>query len=140
MGTSHPAPSPSTKKWGAVIGSLKNPERTASTVLRATVSAALPLVPMGYVAAPAVYAAYQCFRFALDVQEKGLQEAIRKESIQISAKYLVPSISNGLWGLAKSKLDPEFANTPFGKLAEIAFKKTMNAILAKGVKALEEQR
>ena len=140
MGTSHAAPSPNTKKWSAVIGSLRSPERIASTVLSATVSAALPLVPIGYVAAPAVYAAYGCFKFVTDVQERGLQEAIKKEAIQISAKYLVPSISNGLWSLAQSKLDPEFANTPFGKLAEVAFKKTMNAILSKGVQALEESR
>jgi hypothetical protein len=139
MGTSHAAPSPKTKKWGArVIGSLKNPERTASTVLSATISTTLPLVPMGYVTAPVVYAAYECFRFVTDVQQEGLQKAVRKEAIQISTKYLVPSISNGLWSLAQSKLDPEFANTPFGKLAEMAFKKTMNAILSKGVQALEE--
>lgn len=139
MGTSHASPSPNTKTWGArVIGSLKNPERTASTVLSATMSTTLPLVPMGYVAAPAVYAAYECFRFVTDVQQEGLQKAVRKEAIQISTKYFIPSISNGLWSLAQSKLDPEFANTPFGKLAEMAFKKTMNAILSKGIQALEE--
>jgi hypothetical protein len=140
MGTSHAAPSPNTKKWGAVIGSLRNPERMASTVLRATVSAALPLIPAGYLATPALYVAYEGFRFATEVQEKGLEEAVKREAIQISVKYLVPSISNGLWSTVNSKMDPEFANTPFGKLAEIAFKKTMNSILSKGIQALEEQR
>lgn len=138
MGTSHAAASPNTKKWSAVIGSLKNPERTASTVLGATISATLPLVPVGYISAPAVYAAYECFRFVTSVQERGLEDTIRREAIQISIKYLAPSISNGLWRIAQSKLDPEFTNTPFGKLTEIAFKKSMNAILAKGIRALEE--
>jgi hypothetical protein len=140
VGTSHAAPSPNTVKWGAVIGSLKNPERTASTVLRATVSATLPLLPVGYATVPAVYAAFECFKFVNAVQEKGLEEAVKKEALQLSAKYLVPSISNGLWNLVRSKLDPEFINTPFGKLAEVAFKKTMNAILSKGVRALEERQ
>jgi hypothetical protein len=132
VGTSHAAPSPTTVKWGAVIGSLKNSDRTASTVLSATVSATLPLLPLGYTTIPAVYAAYESFKFVADVQEKGLEEAVEKRAIQISFEFLIPSVSNGLWKIAAFKMGPEFINTPFGKLAEIAFKKTINSILSKG--------
>jgi hypothetical protein len=138
MGTSHAAPAPSTKKWSRVVGSLKNPDRTAKTVFNATISAALPLVPTGYISAPVICAAYEGLRFATEVRKIGLQKTVAREAIWTSEKFLIPSISNGLWDLAKSKLDPEFTNTPFGKLAEAAFKKTLNSVLTKGVQALEE--
>jgi len=139
MGTSHAAASPNTVKWSAVTGSLKNPDRSASTVINATFLATLPLLPAGYVTLPAVYSAYECFKFASGVQKDGLEATVKKEAIQVSVKFLVPSISNGLWNLTASKLGVEFTNTPFGKLAEVAFKKTMNTILSNGIRALEEQ-
>jgi len=101
--------------------------------------AAIPLVPAGYATVPAVYCAYECLKFASDVQKEGLEATIKKESIQTSLKFFVPSISNGLWNLTASKLGAEFTNTPFGKLAEVAFKKTINTILTQGIQAFEEQ-
>jgi len=139
LGTSHAAPAPKTVKWGAVAGSLKNPNRQGSTVLSATFMAALPLIPGGFASVPALYCAYECFKFASDVQKNGLEATVKKEEIQLSTKFLVPSISNCLWNLAATKMGPELTNTPFGKLAEVAFKKTVSAVLTNGIKAFEEQ-
>lgn len=138
MGTSHAASSPNTVKWPAVTGSLRNTQRSATTVLNATLMATLPLLPPGYATIPAVYSAYQCLAFASSVQKEGLESTVKKGAIQLSANFVVPSISNGLWNIVSSKLETELLNTPFGKLAEVAFKKTINTILTSGLSAQEE--
>lgn len=78
-------------------------------------------------------------RFALDVRESGLDSAVKREAIRVSERYVVPSISSGLWDVAVSKMDPKFSNSPFGRLAEAAFKKTMNQVMSKGAEALAKE-
>jgi len=139
MGTSRAARAPPTRKWSNVIASLRSPERNATTIINTTFSVAMSTLELvSPVSVPIFYAASEGLRFALNVRNLGMDDAIRHEAIQVAERFVVPSISNGLWQLVSSKIDPKFANSPFGKLAESAFKKTMNEIMAKGIEALEE--
>jgi hypothetical protein len=137
MGTSRAAKAPPTRKWNTVIGSLKSPERSANTVLNVTFSVAMSTIPtIAPVSTPVFIGIFEGLRFAFDVKEKGLEEAAKREVIHISEAYVIPSISDGLWNIAFSRMDPQLANSPFGRLAEVAFKKTMNQIMSKGAEAL----
>jgi hypothetical protein len=139
MGTSHAAKAPPTKKWSNVIASLRSPERNATTIINTTFSVAMGAMKIVYpVSTPIFCAASEGIRFALDVKDRGMDYAIKHEAIRVSERFIIPSISNGLWQLVSSKMDPEYTNSPFGKLAELAFKKTMNEIMTKGLQASEE--
>lgn len=139
MGTSHATIAPNTKKWGdKVVGSLKSPVRNAGTVLDTTIAAALPLVPTGFIAAPIAVAAYEGLRFANLVQQNGIDRALRETSVRLVARYVAPSISSELWNQVADKVDPKFGTSIYGKVAETAFKQTLNTILTKGVEAMEE--
>ena len=138
MGTSHATVAPNTKKWGKVVGALKSPVRNAGTVLDITIAAALPLVPAGFIAAPVAVAAYEGMRFANLVQRDGLNNALRETSVRVVTKYVAPSISAELWNQVAAKVDPKFGASIYGKVAETAFKQTLNTILTKGVGAMEE--
>lgn len=137
MGTSHAAKAPTTVRWAKVSGSLRAPERNAGTVLKATLSAVIPWIPYGHTVLPVVAVAAEGIKFALEVKEKGLSEAARSERIRLPERFVAFSISNGLWKIAAASVPPQFINTPYGRLAEIAFKKTLNSILVKGIKAME---
>jgi len=140
MGTSRASKAPPTRKWNNVIGALKAPERNAQTVLNVTLSVAMSSMPTIIpVSTPILFAVSEGLKFALDVRHRGLNEAIKREAIRISERYVIPSISDGLWNAAYSKMDPRFSNSPFGYLAEIAFKKTMNQIMSRGAQALVEE-
>jgi hypothetical protein len=140
MGTSRAARAPPTKKWNNVIGTLTAPERNADTVLNVAFSVAVNTLPtISPVSAPIAFGISEGLRFALDVRERGLDSAVTREAIRISERYVVPSISNGLWDIASSKMDPKFSNSPFGRLAEVAFKKTMNQVMSKGTEALAKE-
>jgi len=140
MGTSRAAKAPATRKWNAVIGSLAAPERNASTVVNMAFSVALNTLPtISPVSAPIVFGVSEGLRFALDVRESGLDSAVKREAIRVSERYVVSSISSGLWDVASSKMDPKFSNSPFGRLAEVAFKKTMNQVMSKGAEALAKE-
>lgn len=140
MGTSRAAKAPPTRKWNAVIGTLVAPERDANTVLNMAFSVALNTLPtISPVSTPIAFGLSEGLKFALDVRERGLESAVRREAIRVSEQYVVPSISSGLWDIASSKMDPKFSNSPFGRLAEVAFKKTMNQVMSKGAEALVEE-
>ena len=140
MGTSRAAKAPPTRKWNTVIGSLKSPERSANTVLNLTLSVAMSAIPtIAPVSTPIFVGISEGLRFALDVKDKGLEEAAKREAIHISETYVIPSISDGLWNIASNRMSPQLANSPFGRLAEAAFKKTMNQIMSKGAEALAEE-
>jgi len=137
MGTSRAAEAPPTRKWNAVIGTLANPERDANAVVNIAFSVALNTLPtLSPVSAPIVFGVSEGLRFAIDVRERGLESAVSREAIRVSEQYVVPSISSGLWNIAAAKMDPKFSNSPFGRLAELAFKKTMNQVMSKGAEAL----
>jgi len=140
MGTSRAARAPSSRRWNTVIGALKAPERNANTVVNLAFSVAVNTLPTIIpVSAPIAFGASEGIRFALDVRDKGLEAAAKRGAIRVAERYVVPSISNELWTLASSKMDPKLSESPFGRLAEVAFKKTMNQIMSKGAKALIEQ-
>lgn len=140
MGTSRAAKAPPTRKWNNVIGTLKSPERNANTVVNVTFSVAMGVMPsIAPISTPIVFGISEGLRFALDVKDRGLEEAIRREAIHISETYVIPSIADGLWNIASDKMSPGFSNSPFGRLAEIAFKKTMNQIMSMGAEALVEE-
>lgn len=138
MGTSHAAKSPSIVRWAKVSGSLMSPVRNAETVLGATLSAVIPWIPSGYAIQPMIVAAVEGMNFALKVKEQGLNQALKSEMIDLPERLVEFSISNSLWRIIISNTPPQFVNTPYGRLAEIAFKKTMSSILVKGIKAMEE--
>lgn len=140
MGTSRAAKAPATRKWNAVIGTLKSPERNANAVLNVAFSVALNTLPtISPVSVPIVFGVSEGLRFAIDVREQGLDSAVKREAIRVSEHYVVPSITSGLWDIASSKIDPEYLNSPFGRLAELAFKKTMNQVMSKGAEALAKE-
>jgi hypothetical protein len=140
MGTSRAAKAPATRKWNNVIGTLRAPDRNAETVLNVTLSVAMNAMPTIIpVSTPIIFGISEGLRFALDVRDKGLETAAKRETIRISERYVIPSISDGLWNIASSKMDPTFSNSPFGRLAELAFKKTMNQVMSKGARALIEE-
>lgn len=139
MGTSRAVRAPPTRKWNNVIGTLKSPVRNAETVTNVTFSVALStLSTISPVSTPIFFGISEGLRFALDVKDRGLEEAAKREAIRISEQYVIPSISAGLWNVVSCKMDQEFSNSPFGRLAEDAFKKTMNQIMSKGARALVE--
>ena len=138
MGTSHAAKAPTTVKWARVIGSLKSPDLTASTVVRATLYAAVNWIPPGHIAIPVTAAAIKCVRFAIEVKEKGLESVAREEIKHFPEQFVAFGISESLWRIATSNVPQEFVDTPYGKLAETAFKKTISSIMIKGAKAMEE--
>lgn len=140
MGTSRAAKAPATRKWNNVIGTLKAPVRNAETVTNVAFSVAMSTLPtISPVSTPIFFGISEGLRFALDVRERGLEEAAKREAIRISERYVIPSISAGLWDIVSTKMDPEFSNSPFGRLAELAFKKTMNQVMSKGAQALTKE-
>lgn len=139
MGTSQAARIPTTKKFNKVPSSLRSPARNPSTVVDAVVSAAIPMLPGGAVGAPVYYAAYEGMRFIYEVQQHGFEKAVERTAVRISEKYLAPSVAKGLWDVVASNVDPKLANSPYGRLAETAFKKTVSSIVAKGVAAMVEE-
>jgi hypothetical protein len=139
MGTSRAAKAPPTRKWNTVIGSLKSPDRSASTIINVAFSVAMSTISIVPVSTPIIVGISEGLRFALDVKDRGLEDAIKREAVRISETYVIPSISDGLWNIASDKMGPSFSNSPFGRLAEIAFKKTMNQIMSKGAEAWEEE-
>lgn len=138
MGTSRAARAPTTVRWAKVSGSLRSPERNAETVLVATLSAVIPWIPPGHTIQPVIAAAAEGIKFALEVKEKGLSQAVRSEMIHLPERFIAFGISEGLWKVAAASVPPQFIDTPYGRLAEIAFKKTMSSILVKGTKSMEE--
>lgn len=137
MGTSHSNRVPRTKPFRKVAGSLRAPVRNPVSIAQLTLSAALNYIPAGYAGSPVVFAAAEGIRFAILVKEEGFESAVRKEAIHITKNLIAPSVSHELWKAAASRLGTEFAGSPYGQLAEKAFKKTISSIIAKGAEALE---
>lgn len=137
MGTSRSNIVPSTSAFKKVAGSLRSPVRNPSTVAQLTLSAALDYIPVGYAGSPVVFAAAEGIRFATLAKKEGFESAVKKEAIHIVKNLIAPSVSHELWKAAASRLGPKFASSPYGQLAEKAFKKTVSAIIAKGAEALE---
>jgi len=138
MGTSHAIGAPNTKKWKIAVAALRSPTRNANAVVGTTVSAAVPLIPPGYVSVPVAIAAYEGLRFAALVKRDGIDSAAEKTSVRLVEKYVAPSISSSLWTSISDRLPSAYGNSVFGKVAETAFKKTLNTVLTKGVEAMEE--
>jgi hypothetical protein len=140
MGTSRAARAPATRKWNNVIGTLKASDRNAETVVNIAFSEAMrTILTINPVSTPIVFGISEGLKFVIDVRDKGLEEALKGEAIRVSEQFIIPSISEGLWNIAFSKMEPEFSNSPFGRLAELAFKKTMNQIMSKGARALVDE-
>jgi len=139
MGTSGSNTVPTTKGFKKVAGSLRAPFRIPANILQFTLSAAIGFIPSGFVGFPVVLAASEGISFVKLTKEKGLESAITIKALEISTNYIVPSVSHELWKVTSNKLGPEFAGSPYGQIAEKAFKKTFSSILSKGVKALEEE-
>lgn len=138
-GTSGSNTVPRTKGFKKVAGSLSAPTRIPRKIAEFALSAALGFIPSGFVGLPVIYAASEGIRFVQLTKEEGIEAAIKLQAIEITLNYLVPSVSHELWKATATKLGPEFAGSPYGLIAEKAFKKTVSTVLSKGVKALEEE-
>jgi hypothetical protein len=137
MGTSRAAQAPPSRKWNNVIGTLKNPDRNANAVLNVAFSVAVnAMSSINPLAAPIAFGVSEGLRFTLDVRDRGIEHAAKQEAVRIAGNYVAPTISNDLWNVAASKMDPSISNSAFGRLAEIAFKKTMTQVMTKGASAL----
>lgn len=138
MGTSHAARQPKTMGWAKVVSSLSAPTRNPATILTATLSATVPFIPAAQVFYSATFAVLEGIRFVNDVHNRGFERAVRREALSLSDRFLIPSISDGLWNATTSKADPRLLSGPYGRIAEMAFKKTMTSIMTKGEHALME--
>ena len=140
MGTSQAASAPTTKDWTKHVPSaLRSPVRNPETIADAVISSTVPLLlPSGIITAPLFVASYETIRFLLDFKSEGLQKATEKSAIRISTSYLAPSIAKGLWDNIQPNIESELANSPYSKLAERAFRKTVTSILRKGSQAMED--
>lgn len=138
MGTSQAARLPITRKTRKIPASLRNPERNAETVVNAVVSAALPALSGGIASEPAFYAITEGIQFALDARKHGIAQAAERSAIRISEKYVAPSIAKGLWDIVESRMDAQLSGSPYGRLAESAFRKTVSSIVTKGAEAISE--
>lgn len=138
LGTSQANRVPRTKPFKKVAASLRSPVRNAESVAQLTLSAAMDYIPSGYAGLPLVLAAIEGIRFAVLVTEEGFESAVRKEAIHITKDFIGPSVSHELWKTVASRLGPELAGSPYGQLAEKAFKRTICSIIAKGAEALEK--
>lgn len=138
MGTSQAASAPTTIDWKKHVPSaLRSPVHNPVTVSDAVLSSVLPiLIPGGLVTIPLFALSYETIRFLIDYKSVGLEKAAEKSVIRISSSYIAPSIAKGLWEVIQPQIAPEFANSPYGKLAERALSKTLSSIVAKGAKAL----
>lgn len=138
MGTSRSNKAPNKKAFRKAANSLKSPVRNTSNIVQLTLLAALDYIPTRYTGSPIVFAAAEGTRFAILVKEKGFKQAVKEEAIHIIKSFIAPSVSYKLWQATASRMDPKFSNSPYGQLAEKAFKKTLSSIITKGSKALEE--
>jgi len=140
VGTSQAASAPTTKDWKKHVPSaLRSPFRNPETIADAVISSTVPLLlPSGIITTPLFVASYEIIRFLLDFKSEGLQKAAEKSAIRVSTSYLAPSIAKGLWDNIQPNIESEIANSPYSKLAERAFRKTVTSILRKGSQAMED--
>ena len=135
MGTSQVARAPPTRKWKRVTSAVL--ERNASSIISNTMKIAMPMIPASYFSIPALSAVSEGIRFAWLVKNKGLERAVKIEGIRLAETFVAAGISITLWKIAAAKVDNKLVNSPFGRLAEDSFKKTIFAIIEKGAGALE---
>lgn len=113
------------------------PSGRAEAVVNAALSAAMSTVsetnPMSV---PVVFCALEGIRFISDVQERGLETALRREATRTSGRYVSASISDGLWRVVSLKMDPRFVNSPSGRLTKVAFEETIDQVMSRGARAL----
>ncbi len=140
MGTSKAVRAPPTRKWNAVLGALDAPIRDTDFIANATLSIAIGcLSNTSPVNAPLIFGMAEGVRFLSDVNEYGINEATERGALRVVSNYLIPSLSDALWSEVLSNVDSEHVNSPFSRLAETAFKKTLNQIMIKGVEAYVEE-
>jgi len=136
MGTSSARQAPRSNQWRSVVSDLGKDIRKAAPIVDSGLKTILPLLPDGHTKAPLYWAASEGVRFCVDVHDKGLEQALKNEGVRLTQKFIAPQISGALWNKIAEK-DPALANSPVGKIAEKAFKDTMNDIITKGVEAGE---
>lgn len=135
MGTSQAARAPPTRKWKRVTSAVL--ERNASSIVSNTMKIAMPMIPASHFSIPALCAVSEGIRFAWLVKNKGLEDAVNTEGIRLAETFVAAGISITLWKIVAAKVDSTLVNSPFGRLAENSFKKTIFAIIEKGAGALE---
>jgi hypothetical protein len=140
MGTSQASPAPNTQSWKKLAGTLRSPIRNASTIVDATFSVASEIIPSGYTGTPLSSSVHEGLKFANSVTTDGINKTAKENSLSVNSKCVAPSISHSLWKIASSKMEQNYVNSPFHKIAEVAFKQTLNSVMLKGVKAMEENQ
>jgi hypothetical protein len=138
MGTSHAASAPKRKSWDRVASAMRSPIRNASTITDAALNVAFDVIPKGFIGNPIAGGTNAGMKFLSSVEKSGFKETVEKDSIAVSEKFMPSRLSNSLWIKASSQVESKYINTPFGKIAEIAFKKSVSSVVTKGSKALED--
>jgi len=132
-GTSRAAKAPPSRKWNNVIATLKATDRNAASVLNVSFGVAVKTLPtIDLLARPILYGISTGLRFVGDTKQQGMSSAVATREIPINERYAAPSIANGLWNIASFEMAIESANSSFGRLAERAFKNTLNYLMSKG--------
>ncbi len=139
MGTSSVKHRPKGRNWKKVVSGLSAPTRQSASIVNQTIKIALPVIPIGQSVVPAYYAVSMGIRFGLEVKERGLEGALKREGVRITEEFLIPRISDAMWDIISERLPAGDVNSPVGRLAETAFKKTVSAILLKGAKAMIDE-
>ena len=134
MGTSTVRQAPRSDNWRSVVKDLETGARKAAPIVDRTMKEALPTLPNGHVKTPVYYGVSEGIRFALDVKKRGLDKALKAQSVRLVEEFAAPSMSDVVWAKVAAKVGP-VSNSPVGRLAEIAFKRTLNEIVVRGAKA-----
>lgn len=132
MGTSQAKRAPRNENWKKVTQSLGNKDSNVDELVNLTAATILPSLPYGQLTLTMYSGIKEGLHFVHSVKKEGLENTIKKEGLQIAEHFIASSISNSLWNIARSQISPAVANSTTGKIAEIAFKKTINEIILKG--------
>jgi len=113
--------------------------QNAATILDNVMRTFLPLLPNGSVKTPVYIGASELVRYAILIQEQGLENATVSMGVRVAKEYIIPHVANAAWDNVNSNLVKNNLPYPTNKYAEMAFKKTLVEVMNKGVDAIEER-
>lgn len=134
MGTSTVRQAPRSDNWRSVVKDLETEVRKAAPIVDRTIKEALPTLPDGHVKTPVYYGVSEGVRFAVNVKKQGLEKALKIEGVRLVEGFTAPKISDAVWAKVAARVGP-ISHSPVGRIAENAFKRTLNEIVVKGAEA-----
>ena len=134
MGTTSVRRAPRSPEWKRVVTDLGKDVRKAAPLVDSGIKTVLPMLPDGPTKAPIYWGASEGVRFCVDVHDHGLEKAVKNEGVRLTQQFVAPQISDAVWNKIAEK-SPGLANSPTGRIAEYAFRDTMNDIITRGAEA-----